>query len=333
MDKKDDMKIVPNNCDKLINCKCVCGQGLNWIEKEIIVLEPCEHILHKSCYLLFDICPICKEKCDKIYTEKELGQLMKNDIKYYQKYVDVHSMKNINYICDKDTLNFVYGLPNILDIIGRLPFSRGHSDGLKLCKDVLTIAGTNMVVRGRENIKDCNKVIILNHTSYLDFIVAFYVFRSGFLATSSINDVWIGRKLTEILPILLIDRGQKSNTVERMKEYVEKYGSICLFPEGIMTHPDTIIRFRSGAFNTGHPILPAVITFDPVVADVDIFEFIQKMASAEKVNVTINILPMEYPPFTEKKIEKIRRNMAKVGNMALSRVSNRDIREIPSNHV
>lgn len=316
-------QIVDN---KLINSKCSCGMGLNWVEKELIVLEPCEHIIHKEC-LKGSNCSICQQKYTEYHNEKELKGMTKNS-KYYQQYVDIHSMKNINSICQKNTMSFIFGLPHVLDVIGRLPFCRGFNDGLKLCKDVLTIAGVNLVVRGKENIKEGNKVIILNHTSYLDFIVAFYVFRAGFLSSSSVNDTWIGRKLTEILPILLIERGSKSNTVDRMKEYVEKYGSICLFPEGFMTHPDTIIKFRTGAFNVGFPILPAVIKFDPVIADVDPMEFIQKLGSVDSINVTINILPMEYPPFSENKIERIRKKMAKVGNLALSRVSNRDIKEV-----
>lgn len=315
------------NSNKIINSKCICEKGLNWIVTENVIIEPCEHIVHKICWLDKDICPICQNSCDKYYNEYELSQLMKTDKTYYQKYVDIHSMKNINYIYEKNTKNLIYSLPHIFDILGRLPFSHGYNDGLQLCKDTFTVAGVNLLIRGKENNTECSKVIILNHTSYLDFMVSFYVFHASFLSSTAIKDTWIGRKIMDIIPLILIERGSKSNTVEKMKEYIKENGSICLFPEGFMTHPDTIIRFRTGAFNTGYPVLPAVIKYDPVIADSNVFDFLQKLGSSDGINIIVNILPLEYPPFDDNKIEKIRKKMAKIGNMALSRVSNKDIKD------
>ena len=74
----------------------------------------------------------------------------------------------------------------------------------------------------------------------------------------------------DIVPLLIIKRGKNANTVKKMKNYVRKHGSICLFPEGIITHPDTIIQFRTGAFNIGEPILPVVIKYNPAIFDDDI---------------------------------------------------------------
>ena len=48
------------------------------------------------------------------------------------------------------------------------------------------------------------------------------------------------------------------------------------------------------------------------------------MLSQDEVNVTIEYLEPEYPPFNKYKIESIRKKMARRGGLFLSTVSNRD---------
>ncbi len=92
-----------------------------------------------------------------------------------------------------------------------------------------------------------------------------------------------------------------------------------------MTHPDTIIRFRTGAFHIGFPVYPIVLKYNNIIADSSIGTFIFKLASGNKTIVDMEILDPFYPPFDDNKIELVRFAMAKAGNMAMSRVSNRDI--------
>lgn len=333
------------NNNKVINSRCVCGSGLTWIDKTTIMLDPCEHIVHRSCCPELKQlesfsdqgrnirscsnikCPICKQKVTIYYTEEELKILSKIKPRYYQKYVDILSVKNLNNICTKNINKFVLNLPYILDIISRIPFTRGFDAGHKLVEDTLTVANVKLTIIGKKNIIPGNKIIISNHVSVMDFLIMFFVFKCGFLASSSIKDTWLGKLAADVVPLLFIERGKESNTVERMKDYIKERGSLCLFPEGMMVHPDTLIRFRSGAFHVGEPIIPTIINYNPVVTDINITEFIQKLASHDVINVTVKILPAEYPPFNDEKIEQIRQKMAKTGNLALSRVSNRDIKD------
>ena len=233
-------------------------------------------------------------------------------------------MKNINDESKKNMTKFIANMPIIMDIIGRLPFSRGFDNGHKLCKDALSLANVKLTIIGKNNIKRCNKIIISNHTSIMDFMIMFYVFKCGFLASNSVKESMIGKMIAEVIPVLFIDRGKEKNTVQKMRNYVNNQGSLCLFPEGILVHPDTLALFRTGAFYTEQPILPVIITYNPHVSDSSIGEFLQKLASQNLIEVTVRILPMEYPPFNEERINLIRRKMAKAGNLALSRVSNRD---------
>jgi 1-acyl-sn-glycerol-3-phosphate acyltransferase len=311
------------NKDKIINSRCICGLGLSWKEDIIVMLEPCEHLIHRNC-ITSNECPFCKTKIEKLYRENELKKLIKKDPKYYQKYIDIVCMKNVNNICRKDMTKIITNLPTIMDIIGRIPFSKGFNEGHKLCRDAFSLANVKLTIIGRKNITTQNKIIISNHTSIMDFMVMFYIFKCGFLASNSVKETMLGKMISEIIPILFIDRGKDTNTVEKMKEYVNKRGSLCLFPEGIIVHPETLAQFRTGAFYTDQPILPVVINYNPVVNDSSVGEFFQKFASQNSINVTVRILPIEHPPFTIDRINLIRKKMAKAGDLALSRVSNRD---------
>lgn len=312
---------------KHINSRCSCGNGLNWTSDQIVMIEPCEHLVHLKCInKKKNECMICNEEYTEYLTESDLKHL-KDIPEYYQKYVDLISMKSINDLTEYNNAYVITNIPNLLGVGLSLPFTRGFDTGHDVCKNMLCSLNAIVKVNGRHNIKKGKKIIIANHTTYCDFIILFFLFKCGFLSSTAIKDSPIGRLLINIIPLLLIDRGNKQNTVTRIKEYVEEHEMLCLFPEGIMTHPDTIINFRTGAFHVGYSICPVIIRYDPVIADSNILSFIRKAISYDKFKIIIDILPTETFPFSEAKIEKIRNDMGKTGNMALSRVSNRDIKE------
>lgn len=316
--------------DKLINSKCICGSGLIWKKYNQIMLEPCEHIVHNKCWIDKTKCPICKQSVTRSYTKLELKNIIQNQntntAKFYQKYVDMCSMTNFDnlYSGKKSIINMI----DIVGIMSSVPFLSGFNDGKDGCREVLSLMDAKIVANGLNYI-DFKKprVFICNHTTYLDFVVIFYLFKCGFLASSVIHDTWIGRKVLDIIPLLVVERGKDTNTVEKMRKYVEDKGSICLFPEGMITHPDTLIRFRSGAFHIGYPIYPVVLRYDPIVYDTSMNGTIAKITTDLNLTIYVDVLPAEYPPFDNDRIEEIRRKMGKAGNLALSRVSNRDIKD------
>ena len=104
-----------------------------------------------------------------------------------------------------------------------------------------------------------------------------------------VNKSPIGRKFSSLFPMVFVDRGQNTNTVDKMKEIIEQVGSLLLFPEGMCTNPDTITKFRTGAFHTGYPVCPAVINYTPLVYDSDTFQLIKKLFSCNELTITINI--------------------------------------------
>lgn len=317
------------NNNKSLNAKCICGSVLIWKKYNHLMLEPCEHIIHQKCLIIQKnktICPICKKDITSYHTFDDLQNKKNTSKDFYQKYVDMISMKNFDNLYDNNMDYF-----NMIDIIGlisRFPFLSGYKDGKDGCRDLLSLMNCKIITKGLNNINNNEPhIFIANHTSYLDFVVIFYLFKCGFLSSAIIRDMWVGKQVMNIVPLLIIERGKDNNTVEKMKQYVKENGSICLFPEGMITHPDTLIRFRTGAFHVGYPIYPVVINYDPVIYDTNMYNFVNKLSNARNFTVHVNILESEKPPFNDLMIEQIRHKMAKAGNLALSRVSNRDIKD------
>jgi hypothetical protein len=91
-----------------------------------------------------------------------------------------------------------------------------------------------------------------------------------------------------------------------------------------MGNNNTLLRFRTGAFYTGANICPVVIKYRNFVYDHDFKQMIFKLITQDEIAVDVYINDIEYQPFDNDKIEKIREKMAKVGNLKLSRVANRD---------
>lgn len=309
--------------EKVINSKCACGSVLIYTRSNLIMVDPCEHILHTKCLSSHTECPLCGVAITGTYTSAQLRGADAPNL--YQKYVDMTAMTNFDTIY-RPRRKF-FNMIDIMGIVSKIPFISGFSAGQKVCRDLFCLMDSKIVAHGLHHIRPGPKVFVANHTSYLDFAVIFYLLKCGFLASSVIRDIWLGKQIMNIVPLLITDRGKSENTVEKMREYVEQNGSICLFPEGMITHPDTIIRFRTGAFHVGYPILPVVIRYEPVIYDTNIKRFIEKLISEPKITIHVDVLPQELPPFSESRIEEIRTKMAHAGNMALSRVSNKDIND------
>ncbi len=313
--------------NKIINSQCICNNKLNYKDLEYIILLPCEHILHYECYNHKN-CPLCSEKIETFITEKKINRIKDSNKENYQRYVDLISMKNYESYSKVNYNNLFKVFGGLPELFIKLPFTKGFDNGYKLCSLALNLLNLNIKVYGHENLDlKKNQIFIANHTSHYDFIILFYLLKCSFLASTVIKKSYLGNLVSSIVPLVFINRNMDTNTVERMRSYIEKNNrSICLFPEGMISHPDTIIQFRSGAFHVGYPITPIVLKYEPVVYSSDAVDFMNKLLSND-ITISVYILKEELPPFSNEKIEQVRNKMAEVGNFGLSRVSNRDIKD------
>lgn len=319
--------------NKIINSRCVCNICLSWTSKKQIMILPCEHIIHESCHKNDKICEICNSKIVKIMTFDDIKKESNKGIIQYQRYIDMITSSNVDDMLKIDKYDPVH-LSNIISFIGTLPLMKGYDECQKACQDILKFMNTKLIIRGMEHINDKPKVYISTHTTHLDWIVISSIINTSYMAGAFIGKSFFGKIIMDIIPLLIIDRNKKNaSTVQEMGKHIKTHGSLCLFPEGTVTHPDIIQRFRTGAFYTGYPVQPIVIRYDKMIYDNDVTKYVKKISTTKDLTVSVDILPSELPPFDDKRIEEIRHKMAKTGNLAVSRVSNRDLIELKTAEV
>lgn len=306
---------------KKINANCVCNTLLITKREHVIMLDPCEHLIHKSCF--FE--KMCRGKCP--YCNTEIKNIIRHsdykiNPKLYQKCIDILSVTNFDLYTHYDPLEVIthgtYNFFNIIDTIINL------TGGVKtLCNKIFRSGKVSIRLHGSQLLDSKPKVYIANHTSYLDAFVLSSFLDTYFLSSSQIMKYPFGENIVTLLKLLLIDRNKSKGTTEIIKTHLGKNKSVCIFPEGMLSHPETLVRFRTGAFNTGYPVQPIVIKYNNVVMDIDPVEFICKIITGSEGGVVdVYILDTYYPPFD---IEKIRRRMARKGKLLLARTSNYDI--------
>lgn len=310
--------------DKILNSICICEVGLPWKKDTLVMMYPCEHMFHSKCYqkIKNNLCPLCDQTIERILT------MFDADI-HHQRFADMLSMSHYDNMSFTTPGRFLDSMFDIVSVFARVPFVNSKKTGRDVCEHIFSLNNLTMKVYGFEKLKlEKQKVFICNHVSLLELVVIYYLLGTGFLASSIVGQSKIVEQVKQIVPLLTFERGNhknKVNVVEKMKEFVDKEGSICLFPEGMMKHPDALIRFRSGAFHIGKPVYAITIRHNDILSDGYINGFLYKLGGKRDINIEVHILGPYYPPFTEENIESIRNDMALVGNMVVSRVSNRDV--------
>lgn len=312
--------------NKVLNSRCICSIGLPWKEDTIIMAYPCEHMYHSQCFdnLKTDICKFCNTIIEKKLT------MFDEDI-HHQRFSDMLSVSYYDNMSSNTPLQFIDSMFDIITVLAKLPFLRSQKDGKILCEEIFSINNLTLKVHGLDKIKkEKNKVYICNHVSHYELIILYYILNTGFLASNVTNGINIMDYIKKIVPMFTFSRGDKNrnfNIIDEMKKFVDNTGSICIFPEGMMKHPDTLTRFRTGAFNINRPLYAITIKHNNIISDNLVNNFLYKLGAKRDINMEVHILGPYYPPFSENDIQQIRIDMAKYGNFVLSRVSNRDIKD------
>lgn len=318
--------------NKELNSKCICEIGLPWKRDIVIMVYPCEHMYHKSCFdkMLGNqhnnqnkFCKFCGTFIEKYFD-------MFDETLHHQRFADILSMSHYEDMSVTTIGRFLDSIFDLTSILVRTPFVTDAKGGKEWCEQVFAMNNITLKVYGLDKVKlEKNKVFICNHTTYLELIVIYYLLGTGFLV-SSISDSPLTDKIKQVVPLLTINRGDKNrkiDIVEEMRKFVDEKGSICLFPEGMMKHPDTLVKFRTGAFFINRPIYAITIRHNDIICDGYVNGFIYKLSGKRDINMEVHISGPYYPPFDQDKIDKIRIEMALRGNMVLSRVSNRDVKD------
>jgi len=323
-----------------INTICYCKNTLN-SHYDIVMLIPCCHFVHEHCInkLLINnkkFCLICKKEFTEILTE---NKIMKHKNKQHK--IDLLAVKQRNAV----QTNYSY-LPNLImkltNIMNKLMLIKTHEEIMDFAEcillscnikiNILDNTKNNPIIYKNSNVMWKNKVdndkkitIIGNHTGFFDSVIIYYLFQCGFVSSDFINTFSIGKIFSEKCNLLIFKRGENTGMVEKIKEYLKKNSRICMFPEGVISHNNTLIQFRTGAFYASENVCPVVLKYSIDVHDEDVITSILKVMTQQELVVDVIINDLVSAPFNNEMIEQIRLNMAKVGKLKLSNVSNKNI--------
>lgn len=160
---------------------------------------------------------------------------------------------------------------------------------------VIFLAGTKVIVKGRENLPTDNAALFVgNHRSYFDIILTYPLFPrvTGYVAKKEMTRYPLLVNWMRNIRCLFLDR---DNIKEGLKtiltgvEEVRNGTSLCIFPEGTRNKVnDTFLPFHEGSFKIaekgGVPVVPMVI-----VNAADVFE--DHLPWIRKTTVVIEFLP------------------------------------------
>jgi 1-acyl-sn-glycerol-3-phosphate acyltransferase len=337
------------NASIVLNSMCYCKEYF-YNKDKISLIYPCNHFVHEKCInehifqkinknknltLSMLECPFCKCPVTSIISENKI----KKNKKLLQYKTDLDSVR----IDNSAFINYSMlplSIVKLGSFMNKLIISQTENDLLdtaeiffKTCNikiNVIDNTKNNPIKYVNNTVKWKNKkdassniVLIANHTHYIDSFIIYYLFKSGFVSSEFINKTDIGRIIASKCNLLIFNRNKDANMVEKIKKYLEEKHIVTMYPEGAMGNHKTLLRFRTGAFYVGAPICPIIIKYNPFVWDDDFQTLIFKLTTQSEIIVDVIVSDLIYPPFDEQQISDVRTFMSRVGNLKLSRVSNK----------
>ena len=159
---------------------------------------------------------------------------------------------------------------------------------------VTFLAGTRIVVSGRENIPDGAVLYTPNHRSIFDIIITYPLCKgqTGYVAKKETKKFPIFSWWMSLMNCQFLDRKDLRSGLKMINkciDLVKKGSSICIFPEGTRNKgTDPLLEFHSGSFKiaekTGCPIVPVCI-----INSSKVFE--NQFPKIKKTTVYVNYLP------------------------------------------
>jgi hypothetical protein len=328
-----------------MNIKCCCNKYLSDDTELIVLILPCNHFVYEKCLnksLLENNkkCLICNSEINLLMTEENIK---KSNNKQHK--INLKSIKHNSTDIIADYTLYPKYILKFNTIFNKLISSKTFEDLLATTELILKFA--NIKINLNDNTKknpiiyknkkiswvnkkdeDCKKIIICNHSNLIDSFILFYFFQCGFISSDVINKIEIGRIITEKIKLLVFKRNDKaSGTVDKIKEYLEIYKKIVIFPQGFISHGKTISKFRSGAFYSCDTICPVTVKFEPCIDEPNMKDYYYKILTQDVINVNITINDFEYGEFNDEKIEKIRIKMAKQLKYDLSDITTKGLKD------
>ncbi|KAJ8541027.1 hypothetical protein K7X08_001843 [Anisodus acutangulus] len=180
--------------------------------------------------------------------------------------------------------------------------------------------------------------IVSNHISYLDILYHMSSSFPSFVAKRSVAKLPLVGLISKCLGCVYVQRESKSPDFkgvsgvvnERIREAHQNKSApiMLLFPEGTTTNGDFLLPFKSGAFLSGAPVQPVILSYpyqrlSPAWDSISGVRHVILLLCQFVNYVEVTWLPVYYPSQQEKDdprlyAENVRRLMAHEGNLILS---------------
>ncbi len=172
-----------------------------------------------------------------------------------------------------------------------------HQLPAKWSRTIMKITGSNIQLKGQENIPDGPVVFVSNHEGDFDIplLLAYIDKPFGFISKVEVKKAPIISSWMEAMNCVFIDRKDRRSAVKSIRDGVDKLKnghSIVIFPEGTRSKGGPIAEFKGGSLrlakDSGVPIVPIAIK-----GTSDIFEKNNRLV--RPANVTITVCPPFHP--------------------------------------
>ncbi len=160
----------------------------------------------------------------------------------------------------------------------------------------------NIQLRGEPLPSDFGRVVISNHTSYLDIIALASVMPLTFISKSSVKWWPILGQGAVLAGVLFVDRSKirsGSDVLAKAVDILKDGANLCIFPEGTTGDGEDILKFRTGAFRLAAradvPVLPVVLVYRDMdkakwVGDMTFLGHLKSICRS-KLDLVIHICP------------------------------------------
>ncbi len=307
-----------------INSKCLfCKLRLNCNTNNVVVCNDCSTISHKKCF---------KNKCEKCKSQNSLNE--SELIEGSQNHINVKSTKKTKFSPGFfDILRFLYRiLPLIYSFlrfyIDYRKENSSRSELIHFLTSVHHILRINVTIKGEINSE--KRIYIANHSGEHDAIIIPRYFDTAVISSIVINKTLIGKMMKKYSDVIEIERGVKSNVVDKIENYlnVKDNKSLFLFPTGIFDNIKTISKFRTGAFvaskNTNIPIQIVAIKYKQDISSMDMIHILMFKNLEVEIDILDTIFIKPEQTCTEFS-EEARNILNNKGGFELSNIDSRDV--------
>ena len=151
---------------------------------------------------------------------------------------------------------------------GRRITAQQRAEWMHFCgRIVLAALGIRYRVEGR--LPAGNTLIVANHLSYLDIVIASAALPCAFVAKQEIGNWLFFGPLSKMGGAIFVDRSNRASSWETADEMAERLAQsvpVVLFPEGTSTAGSEVIRFHSTLFAPAVegrlPVAPAAVFYE-----------------------------------------------------------------------